>query len=47
MKYKRKVNKSNNIEKYGEFICSFNQWLDMDFQKKNAERLAKITKEKK
>lgn len=47
MKYKRKIEKENNIRKYGEFVCSYHQWLDLDLQKKNAERLAKITKEKK
>lgn len=46
MKYTRKVNKKDNLEKYGEFICSFYQWVDLDSQKENAKRLARITKNK-
>lgn len=46
MKYTKKVNKKENLNEYGEFICSFHKWLDLDSQKENAKRLAKITKKK-
>ena len=35
--------KENNTTKYGEFVCSFYQWLPLDIQKKQAEEMSKIT----
>ena len=31
---------------YGEFICSFDKWLPIEYQKERAKKLQKITKEK-
>ncbi len=40
-------NIKENTTKYGEFVCSAFQWLPLDKQKEQAEKLAKITKNKK
>lgn len=32
--------------KFGEFICTFHEWLPLDKQKKEIEKLEKITKKK-
>lgn len=37
----------DNISKYGEFICSYNHWLPLDEQKKQAQKMENITKSKK
>lgn len=37
----------DETSEYGEFICSFEKWLPLEFQKENAKRLANITKSKK
>lgn len=36
-----------NLEKYGEFVCSYNAWLPLEKQKEEAKRMAEITKKKK
>ena len=36
--------KNKNATKYGEFICSFDNWLPPEYQKENAQRLENITK---
>ena len=38
---------SKNTTKYGEFVCSFYQWLPLDKQKEQAEKMCKVTKRKK
>ena len=38
--------KSDNTTKYGEFICSFHQWLPLDIQKEQAKKMSKISKSK-
>lgn len=38
--------KKDNIAMFGEEVCSEFAWLPLDKQKENAERLAKITKNK-
>lgn len=35
---------NKNTTKYGEFVCSFYQWLPIDIQKKQAKKLSEITK---
>ncbi len=38
--------KKDNTTMFGEEVCSEFAWLPLDKQKENAERLAKITKNK-
>lgn len=38
----RKVNK--NINKYGEFVCSYHKWLSINKQKARAKYLEDISK---
>lgn len=38
--------KKDNTTMFGEEVCSEFVWLPLDKQKENAERLAKITKNK-
>lgn len=52
MRYKiKKENNSKEIEKSleknGEFVPSFHNWIGLDEQKKIAEKLEKITKKEK
>lgn len=35
-----------NLEKYGEFVCSYHEWLPLEKQKEEAYRLENITKKK-
>ncbi len=37
-------NKNQNTTKYGEFVCSFYQWLPLDIQKKHAKDMSEMTK---
>jgi len=39
--------KKENTTKYGEFVCSFHQWLPLDKQKEQAKKLSKLTQERK
>jgi hypothetical protein len=34
-----------DVTKYGEFIASFDQWLTLDRQRKNARYLEEVTSE--
>lgn len=34
----------DNTTKYGEFVCSFHQWLPIDKQKEQTEKMSKMTK---
>ena len=43
MRYFRKKNTTSN----GEFVCSYFSWLNLNKQKENAERLSKITCDRK
>lgn len=36
-------NNLKNTTKYGEFVCSFYQWLPIDIQKEQTEKMSKIT----
>ena len=36
---------NKNVTKYGEFVCSAYQWLPIDKQKEEAEKLENITKQ--
>ena len=36
-----------NTTKYGEFVCSYYQWLPLEKQKEQADKLSKITKTQK
>ena len=38
--------KIENTTKYGEFVCSFYQWLPLDKQKEQAKRMANVTRKK-
>lgn len=40
-------NEKQNTTKYGEFVCSFYQWLPLDIQKEQTEKLNEITKKRK
>ncbi len=42
-----KEHEEENTTKYGEFVCSAFQWLPLDKQKEQAEKMANITKKKK
>ena len=44
MKNKTISNKNINTTKYGEFVCSYHEWLSLDRQKENTKRLEQITK---
>lgn len=35
-----------DLEKYGEFVCSYHAWLPIDKQKEQAKRMEKITNSK-
>lgn len=37
---------SEDCTKFGEFICSFHEWLPVNEQKEKTENLEKITKKK-
>lgn len=37
----------NNTTKYGEFVCSYYQWLPLEKQKEQAKKLCQITKKQK
>lgn len=45
-KNKRKQTKENTTE-YGEFVCSEYNWLPLEEQKKQAKKMANVTKNKK
>ncbi|MBO5413949.1 MAG: hypothetical protein J6A29_06735 [Clostridia bacterium] len=36
--------KLENTTKYGEFVCSFYQWLPLDKQKEQAKKMVEFTK---
>ncbi len=36
-------NKNDKTTKHGEFVCSLEQWLPIDEQKKKSKKLEKIT----
>ncbi len=38
--------KKENITKYGEFVCTFHQWLPIAKQKENAQKMCNMTKTK-
>lgn len=38
---------SKNTTKYGEFVCSYYQWLPLEKQKEQAKKLSEITKKAK
>ena len=40
-----KEDENQNVTKYGEFISSYFAWLNLDKQKKNADKLSDITKD--
>lgn len=42
---KREDDENKNVTKYGEFISSYFAWLNLDKQKKNADKLSDITKD--
>ena len=39
-----KDNISKNTTKYGEFVCTEYQWLPLEKQKEQAEKMANMTK---
>ena len=47
MQTDKKVQKKEDMTKYGEFVCSTYHWLPVEKQKEQAEKLENITKEKK
>ena len=46
MKNKKKNSRGNNSTECGEFVCSYNHWLPIEEQKKQADKMDKMTKEK-
>lgn len=43
----KKEHKKEDTTRYGEFVCSTFQWLPIEKQKEQAEKMANITKNKK
>lgn len=41
-----KNEEEENVTKYGEFISSYFAWLNLDKQKKKADKLSNITKDR-
>ena len=41
---KNNNNKRKNTTKYGEFVCSEYQWLPIEKQKEQADKMANMTK---
>ena len=41
---KKKEKEKEDTTKYGEFVCSLDNWLPIEKQKENAKRLSDITK---
>ena len=39
------LEETEDITKYGEFVSSYFAWLNLDKQKKNANKLSNITKD--
>ena len=35
-----------NLEKYGEFVCTFHAWLTIEKQKEEAKRMENMTSKK-
>jgi hypothetical protein len=44
MKKKKKDSEGSNTTKSGEFICSYNQWLPIEKQKEQANKMNDMTK---
>ncbi len=44
MQKDKKVEKKEDMTKYGEFVCSTFHWLPIEKQKKVAKNMVKITK---
>ena len=40
---KKHIDENENIDKYGEFVCSYFAWLPSEVQKEKGEKLSKIT----
>lgn len=47
MQKDKKVNKKEDMTKYGEFVCSAYHWLPLEKQKEQAEKMANMTKSNK
>lgn len=43
----KKVQKREDMTKYGEFVCSTFHWLPIEKQKEQAEDMVNMTKKKK
>lgn len=47
MQKDKKVEKKEDMTKYGEFVCSAYHWLPVEKQKEQAAKMEKITKSSK
>ena len=43
---KKHIDENENIDKYGEFVCSYFAWLQPSSQKEKAKELSNMTKKK-
>ena len=46
MQKDKKVEKKEDMTKYGEFVCSTFHWLPIEKQKEQANKMSNITKNK-
>ena len=47
MQKDKKEHKKEDTTKYGEFVCSEYQWLPLEKQKEQANKMANMTKKEK
>ena len=43
---KKHINENEDVDKYGEFVCSYFAWLQPSSQKEKAKELSNMTKKK-
>lgn len=43
---KKHIDENENVDKYGEFVCSYFAWLQPSSQKEKAKELSNMTKKK-
>ena len=44
---KKHIDENEDVDKYGEFVCSYFAWIPLQDQKEKAEKMAKMTNAKK
>jgi uncharacterized protein YutD len=43
---KKHIDENEDVDKYGEFVCSYFAWLQPSSQKEKAKELSNMTKKK-